>query len=94
MSYFFTEKLNYYLKKTPLLFLFQAFRNPIQTIYKSLNKEPEDHIFDKMNILRKCYKIKINIREGIQLNFLEVMIFHNQETIKIIDINIIKMRQT
>jgi len=58
MSYFFTEKLNYYLKKTPLLFLFQAFRNPIQTIYKSLNKEPEDHIFDKMNILRKCYKIK------------------------------------
>ena len=52
------EKLNYYLKKTPLLFLFQAFRNPIQTIYKSLNKEPEDHIFDKMNILKKCYKIK------------------------------------
>ena len=58
MSYFFTEKLNYYLKKTPLLFLFQTFRNPIQAIYKSLNKEPEDHIFDKMNILRKCYKIK------------------------------------
>jgi len=57
-SYFFTESLFYYFKNSPLMFLYQGFRNPLQAIIKSLKKEPEDHIFERKDIINMCNKIK------------------------------------
>ena len=57
-SHFFTEPISYYLRKTFLLFIFQSLTNPIQAIIKAIRKEPEEHIFDKNDIVKRCNKIK------------------------------------
>ena len=57
-SHFFTEKMGYYMKKTFLMFMFQSITNPVHSFIKAIRKEPEEHIFDREDILLKCNKIK------------------------------------
>lgn len=56
-SHFFTEPIGYYLKNSFLMFFFQALTNPFYAIIKAIKKEPEEHIFDKHDILDNCNKI-------------------------------------
>ena len=67
-SYFFTEKITYYLKYWPLMFIYQGLRNPYQAIRKAIEKEPEEHIFDRKDIINTCNKLKnpINRAEAIE----------------------------
>ena len=57
-SYFFTESIQYYLTKTFTMFIYQAITNPIFSLVKAIRKEPEEHIYDREDILRRCNKIK------------------------------------
>ena len=70
-SYFFTESIYYYLKKTFLMFLYQGVRNPYQAILKAIKKEPEEHIFDRKDIIKICNKIKNRKERKITLDFFE-----------------------
>ena len=56
-SHFFTESISYYLKNSFLMFFFQVLTNPFYAIIKAIKKEPEEHIFDKHDILNNCNKI-------------------------------------
>ena len=68
-SYFFTESFFYYLKKTFLMFFYQGLRNPYQAISKAIKKEPEEHIFDRKDIIKICNKIKNEKDRKIALDF-------------------------
>ena len=68
-SYFFTESFFYYLKKTFLMFFYQGLRNPYQAILKAIKKEPEEHIFDRKDIIKICNKIKNEKDRKIALDF-------------------------
>tara|TARA_B100001250_G_C19807064_1_gene793865 strand:+ start:941 stop:1816 length:876 start_codon:yes stop_codon:yes gene_type:complete len=68
-SYFFTEKITYYLKYFPLMFIFQGLRNPYQAIKKAVKKEPEEHIFDRRDIINTCNKIKNSNKRKEALDF-------------------------
>ena len=56
-SHFFTEPIQYYLYKTFLMFTYQAVTNPVHSFIKAIRKEPEEHIFDREEIIDKCNKI-------------------------------------
>ena len=56
-SYFFTEPISYYLSKTFIMFAFQAITNPIFSIMKAIKKEPEEHIFERKDLIKRCEKI-------------------------------------
>jgi hypothetical protein len=55
-SYFFTEPISYYLKNTFKMFFYEALTNPFQSLIKSIKEEPEEHIFDKKDIVKNCYE--------------------------------------
>ena len=68
-SYFFTEKITYYVKYFPLMFFYQGLINPYQAIIKAVKKEPEEHIFDRKDIINTCNKIKNSIKRKEALDF-------------------------
>ena len=68
-SYFFTEPIKYYLTKTFIMFTYQAVTNPIFSLVKALKKEPEEHIYDRDDILKKCKKIRNRIKRNEALKF-------------------------
>ena len=68
-SYFFTEPIKYYLTKTFIMFMYQAVTNPIFSLLKALKKEPEEHIYDRDDILKKCKKIRNRIKRDEALKF-------------------------
>jgi hypothetical protein len=68
-SYFFTEKLAYYFKYFPLMFFYQGLKNPYQAIIKAMKKEPEEHIFDRKDIINTCNKIKNSIKRKEAIEF-------------------------
>ena len=39
------------------MFFFQALTNPFYAVIKAIKKEPEEHIFDKHDIINNCNKI-------------------------------------
>ncbi|MFL2998735.1 MAG: JmjC domain-containing protein [Candidatus Neomarinimicrobiota bacterium] len=70
-SYFFTEKITYYLKYSPLMFIYQGLRNPYQAIRKAIEKEPEEHIFDRKDIINTCNKLKNPIKRTEAIEFFQ-----------------------
>jgi len=68
-SHFFTERVQYYLDRTFLMFMYQLFTNPIHSFIKAVRKEPEEHIFDRQHIIDRCNKIKDNIQRQEALKF-------------------------
>ena len=68
-SYFFTEPIKYYLTKTFIMFTYQAVTNPIFSLLKALKKEPEEHIYDRDDILKKCKKIRNRNKRDEALKF-------------------------
>ena len=38
------------------MFFYEALTNPFQSLIKSIRQEPEEHIFDKNDIVKNCYK--------------------------------------
>ena len=61
-SHFFTETMWYYLTKCFLMFIYQVISNPFHAIIKAIRKEPEEHIYDREAIIKRCKKIG-NIRK-------------------------------
>jgi len=57
-SYFFTESIVYYLKNTFLMFIYHLITNPIHSFLKAVMQEPEEHIYDRDGILKRCNKIR------------------------------------
>ena len=57
-SYFFTESLQYYYTRALPMFLYQAITNPVFSLVKAVRKEPEEHIYDREDILKRCNKIR------------------------------------
>lgn len=68
-NHFFTEKIQYYLNRTLLMFLYQSFTNPIHSFIKAVRKEPEEHIFDRQQVIDNCNKIKNDIQRQKALIF-------------------------
>ena len=68
-SYFFTEPITYYLSKTLLMFTYQAITNPIFSLIKAIRKEPEEHIYDRDDILKRCNKIRNDSERKIAKKF-------------------------
>lgn len=68
-SYFFTEKIKYYLKYTPLMFFYQGLRNPYQAIKKAVENEPEEHIFDRKDIINTCNKLRDSAKRKEAIEF-------------------------
>jgi len=56
-SHFFTESIWYYFSKTFLMFIYQAITNPILALVKAIRREPEEHIYDRENIIKRCNRI-------------------------------------
>ena len=61
-SHFFTETMWYYLTKCFLMFIYQVISNPFHAIIKAVRKEPEEHIYDREAIIKRCKKIG-NVRK-------------------------------
>ena len=40
------------------MFLYQAITNPVFSLVKAVRKEPEEHIYDREDILKRCDKIR------------------------------------
>lgn len=57
-SYFFTEPISYYLKNTFLMFAYHLITNPFHSFLKAVRQEPEEHIYDRKGIIKRCNKIK------------------------------------
>lgn len=57
-SYFFTESIYYYLKNTFLMFTYHLITNPFHSFLKAVRQEPEEHIYDRKGIIKRCYKIR------------------------------------
>ena len=53
-SYFFTETIWYYLFKCFLMFIYQTLSNPLHALIKAIKKEPEEHIYDRKAIVKRC----------------------------------------
>ena len=51
------------------MFMYQAVTNPIFSLLKALKKEPEEHIYDRDDILKKCKKIRNRIKRNEALKF-------------------------
>ncbi|MBT3590954.1 MAG: hypothetical protein HOK52_09400 [Candidatus Marinimicrobia bacterium] len=68
-NHFFTEKIQYYLNRTLLMFLYQSFTNPIHSFIKAVRNEPEEHIFDRQQVIDNCNKIKNDIQRQKALIF-------------------------
>jgi len=68
-SHFFTEPIQYYLYKTFLMFTYQAVTNPVHSFIKAIRKEPEEHIFDREEIIDKCNKIRNKAQRDEALQF-------------------------
>ena len=68
-SYFFTERIKYYLKYYPLMFFYQGLRNPYQAIKKAVENEPEEHIFDRKDIINTCNKLKDSVKRKEAIEF-------------------------
>ena len=68
-SHFFTEPIQYYLYKTFLMFTYQAVTNPIHSFIKAIRKEPEEHIFDREEVINRCNKIKNKTQRDEALQF-------------------------
>jgi len=68
-NHFFTEKIQYYLNRTLLMFLYQSFTNPIHSFIKAVRNEPEEHIFDRQQVIDNCNKIKNDIQRQKALMF-------------------------
>ncbi len=68
-SYFFTENIAYYLRYSFFMFMYQGLINPYQAIIKSIKKEPEEHIFDREDLIRTCNKIKDPLERKDTLKF-------------------------
>ena len=68
-SHFFTEPIQYYLYKTFLMFTYQAVTNPVHSFIKAIRKEPEEHIFDREEIIDKCNKIRNKTQRDEALKF-------------------------
>ena len=68
-SYFFTEPIKYYLTKTFVMFAYQALTNPIFSLVKALKEEPEEHIYDRSDIVKKCKKIRNRNERNEALKF-------------------------
>ena len=49
--------------------MYQAVTNPIFSLLKALKKEPEEHIYDRDDILKKCKKIRNRIKRNEALKF-------------------------
>ena len=57
-SYFFTESIFYYLKNTFLMFTYHLITNPFHSFLKAVRQEPEEHIYDRDGIIKRCNKIR------------------------------------
>jgi ribosomal protein L16 Arg81 hydroxylase len=68
-SHFFTERIWYYMSRSFLMFMYQTITNPVYSFIKAIRKEPEEHIFDREDILDKCNKIKNKKRRNEALKF-------------------------
>ena len=68
-SYFFTESIKYYLTKAFFMFIYQAITNPIYSLIKAVKKEPEEHIYDRDDIIMRCNKIRSKKKRKEALNF-------------------------
>ena len=68
-GYFFTEPIKYYLTKTFVMFAYQALTNPIFSLVKALKEEPEEHIYDRSDIVKKCKKIRNRNERNEALEF-------------------------
>jgi len=68
-NYFFTESISYYLKKSFLMLMFQAFTNPFYSLIRGLQQEPEKHIFHKQDFINRCNKIKNKIKRVEALQY-------------------------
>ena len=51
------------------MFAYQALTNPIFSIIKALKEEPEEHIYDRDDIVRKCKKIRNLNKKNEALEF-------------------------
>ena len=40
------------------MFLYQPITNPVFSLVKAVRKEPEEHIYDRKDILKRCNKIR------------------------------------
>ena len=68
-SHFFTEPMKYYLNNVFLMFMYQAVTNPVHSFIKAVRKEPEEHIFDRQEIINRCNKIRSKARREEALIF-------------------------
>ena len=51
------------------MFAYQALTNPIFSLVKALKKKPEEHIYDRDDILKKCKKIRNRNERNEALKF-------------------------
>ena len=51
------------------MFAYQALTNPIFSLVKALKEEPEEHIYDRDDIVKKCKKIRDRIKKNEALEF-------------------------
>tara|TARA_A100001234_G_scaffold126568_1_gene111044 strand:- start:428 stop:604 length:177 start_codon:yes stop_codon:yes gene_type:complete len=51
------------------MFAYQALTNPIFSLIKALKEEPEEHIYDRDDIVRKCKKIRNRNKRNEALEF-------------------------
>lgn len=68
-SYFFTESIKYYITKAFLMFMYQAITNPIFSLIKAIKKEPEEHIYDREDIIKQCSRINDLSKRNKALKF-------------------------
>ena len=73
-SYFFTETVWYYLSKCFLMFIYQTLSNPLHALIKAIKKEPEEHIYDRKAIVKRCKKINNVNKRNEALKF-----FHDND---------------
>ena len=51
------------------MFIYQAITNPIYSLLKAVKKEPEEHIYDRDDIIMRCNKIRNKKKRKEALNF-------------------------
>ena len=68
-SHFFTESIGYYISKTFLMFTYQVITNHFLSLIKAMRKEPEEHIYDKEDIIKRCNKIGDTLKRNEAIKF-------------------------
>jgi len=68
-SHFFTESIWYYISKTFLMFTYQTITNPFLSLVKAIRKEPEEHIYDREDIIKRCNKISNTCKRNEAMKF-------------------------